>query len=401
MPPQRVHPFQRPRTQSLVNRPKILDHVNRGRDEMVRLLKSMVLAESPTDVPESQREPQRLVGDALKELDFDVRTIPGQATGGHLYARPAGRPRGRTAQLLIGHSDTVWPIGTLDEMPLRVEGGRLYGPGAFDMKGGIVQILFALRAIRELGLEPEVTPLVFMNSDEETGSQESRPWVRRLARSSCRALVLEPSLGQRGMLKTARKGVGRFDITAVGKASHAGLDPESGASAIAELAHVIHKAHRLSDPARGITVNVGVIEGGSRPNVIAARAKAFVDVRVLSGADGERVAAAIRSFESETPGVRLEIEGGMEVPPLERTPRNRALWETARELGGRLGLELEESTAGGGSDGNTTSQYTATLDGLGPVGDGAHALHEHIEIDGWVERCALLTELILAPPARA
>lgn len=375
----------------------LLSHVRDLRGEMIDLLTTLVRAESPTDVPDAQREVQRILSGALRDLDFAVRRIPGGNTGGHLFARPRGRVRGRPVQLLLGHSDTVWPLGTLHDMPLRVEDGRLYGPGAFDMKGGLVQAVFALRTLRDLSLDPTVTPVLLVNSDEEVGSPESRRWVARLARASCRALVLEPSLGAAGRIKTARKGVGRFTVTVRGQAAHAGLDPGAGASAILELSHVIQRLHALDDPERGTTVNVGVVDGGIRPNVVPPLARAEVDVRVLTREDGARIADTIGALEPATSGTSLEVEGGIGVPPLERTPRNRGLWETVRTAGRELGLELEEATAGGGSDGNTTSRFTATVDGLGAVGDGAHARHEHVVLDGMVERCALLARVLLEP----
>jgi glutamate carboxypeptidase len=282
-------------------------------------------------------------------------------------------------------------------MPVKIEEGRLHGPGTLDMKGGVTQMLFALRALRDLELEPSVTPVVFVNSDEEVGSPDSKPYVRMLARRVSRAFVLEPSLGIDGKIKTARKGVGRFEISIRGRASHAGLNPEAGASAILELSHVIQQLHALNDPERGTTINVGVIDGGIRPNVVAASARASVDARVATVQDGRRLEEAVYGIQPTTPGVELEITGGIRVAPLERTPRNRLLWESAKSLGAELGFELEEAMAGGGSDGNTTSQYTATLDGLGCVGDGAHADHEHIVIDPSVDRCALLARLLLAP----
>jgi glutamate carboxypeptidase len=266
------------------------------------------------------------------------------------------------------------------------------------MKGGLTQIVFALRALRDLGHEPEVTPVVFINSDEEVGSPDSKKYVKRLARRARRALVLEPSLGPSGWIKTARKGVGRFEITVTGRASHAGLDPEAGASAILELSHVIQTMNAMNDPEVGTTVNVGLVDGGTRPNVVAAQATATVDVRVATAEEGIRFEKAIQALKAVTPGVTLEVTGGIRVAPLERTPRNRLLWEEAVRAGGDLGFGLEETMAGGGSDGNTTSQFTATLDGLGCVGDGAHADHEHIVIGPSVDRCALLARLLLAPP---
>jgi glutamate carboxypeptidase len=368
------------------------------KDEFVDFLSRLVGIESPTDHPDTQRSVHTFLGPELESLGFDVRVIPGRVSGGHLYARPRGRRRHRPSQLLIGHSDTVWPLDTLGRMPVRVVDGRLHGPGALDMKGGLAQIIFALKLLRSLQLEPEVTPVILMNSDEEVGSPESRPWVRRLARAANRAFILEPSMGADGKIKTARKGVGRFEITIRGRAAHAGLEPELGASAILELSHVIQELHALNDPERGTTVNVGIIDGGIRPNVVAPLARATVDVRISTMEDGRRLEEAVAAIQPSVPGVQIAIEGGIGAAPLERTPRNRLLWERVREAGGDLGLELEETMAGGGSDGNTTSMFTATVDGLGCVGDGAHADHEHIVIDPSLERCALLARLLLAPP---
>ena len=218
-----------------------------------------------------------------------------------------------------------------------------------------------------------------------------------LARRVQRAFVMEPALGIDGSIKTARKGVGRYTVRVKGKAAHAGLDPEGGASAILELSHVIQELFKLNDPARGITVNVGTIDGGIRPNVIAAESKAVIDVRVATKSDAEMIDAKIRSLEPTIPGVSLDIDGFVGRPPLEPTPANTVLWERAQSLAQNLGFELSQGLAGGGSDGSTTSQYTATLDGLGPVGDGAHARHEHLLLDDTIKRATLLTLLILSP----
>jgi glutamate carboxypeptidase len=262
----------------------------------------------------------------------------------------------------------------------------------------LAQMVFALRALRDLGLRPTVTPIVFVNSDEEVGSRESTRHIRRLARVAERAFVMEPSLGPSGKLKTARKGVGRYEVTATGVAAHAGLNPEEGASAILELSYLIQALFAINDPARGTTVNVGTIDGGLGPNVVAPESTASVDVRVRSQEDARHVEETILGLKPATPGVTLRVEGGMGRPPMERTPRNRRLWQTARGLGKELGLDLEEGVAGGCSDGNTTSLFTATLDGLGAVGDGAHSRHEFIYTDRMVERCALLALLMMEPP---
>ncbi|MDH5758267.1 MAG: M20/M25/M40 family metallo-hydrolase [Gemmatimonadota bacterium] len=367
------------------------------RDELVDYVCRLARVESPSDDPTTQAPVQEILTRALGELGYRVRKVGGGASGGHLFAAPALRPKGRPAQLLMGHSDTVWPVGTLARMPVEVRDGRLRGPGVFDMKAGLTQMIFALRILRDLELDPPATPVLFINSDEELGSPDSRRRVELVARHVCRAFVIEPSLGPDGHLKTARKGVGNFAVTVRGKAAHAGLDPRGGASAILEMAHVIRYLHGLTDHEAGITVNVGVVGGGLRPNVIAPEAHAQVDVRVLTLDDARKIEATIRAMEPGTPGTSLEIEGGFTAPPLERTPRNRALWQAAREAGSRVGITLQEAVAGGGSDGNTTSLFTATLDGLGAAGDGAHAAHEFLYVDSLVERTALLAELLMVP----
>lgn len=376
---------------------RLLEHVRSRRDEFVDFLSRLCEVESPTDHPDTQSDVHAILGPALEDLGYDVRIVTGRTSGNHLLAYPKRRRTSAPNQLLIGHSDTVWPLQTLERMPVQVEEGRLHGPGTLDMKGGLTQIVFALRALRALDHEPEVTPVVFVNSDEEVGSPDSKRHVRRLARRAERALILEPSLGPRGLIKTARKGVGRFEVTVKGRAAHAGLDPDAGVSAILELSNVIQALNRLNDPEAGTTVNVGRIDGGTRPNVIAAEARASVDVRVATVAAGEELEERVNAIEPTREGIELIIEGGIRVAPLERTPRNQRLWRTARSAGSELGMDLDDAMAGGGSDGNTTSLYTATLDGLGCVGDGAHADHEHIVIDPSVDRCALLARLLLAP----
>lgn len=379
----------------------ILEHVREHRPAMTSLLADLVRAESPSDVPEAQRRVFALLAEALRPARYTATHLPGDTSGGQLYARPTDRPHGRPVQLLLGHGDTVWPQGTLDTMPVEVtDDDRMRGPGVYDMKGGLVQMVFALRTLHDLDLTPSVTPVVFVNSDEEIGSHDSRPRIHRLAKVAERTLVLEPSLGLEGKLKTARKGIGRFTIRITGKSAHAGLDPEAGASAIVELSHVIQKLHALNDAEQGITVNVGMIEGGQRPNVVAPTSRATVDVRVRTCDDARTIETTIHDLEVSTPGVTLDIEGGIRRPPLERTPRNRALWRCAQAAADRLGIELDEGAAGGASDGNETSAFSATLDGLGAVGDGAHAEHEYVDLEKMVERTALLTLLLLADPLK-
>ncbi len=376
----------------------VLKYLCEQQASMTGLLKDLVLMETPSTDRDSQLQIRRRLKAEFEEIDYRVNLVPGRNSGGHVYASPKNRRKQQPAQLMIGHCDTVWPIGTLETMPLELEADKLRGPGVYDMKAGLVEMVYALRAIESLGLTPGVAPLCFINSDEEIGSHESTRYIRALAQRVDRCMVMEPSLGNSGKIKTARKGVGRFEVIVKGKAAHAGLDPGAGASAILELSHVIQKLFELNDPEHGTSVNVGVIDGGIRPNMVAPESRAVIDVRVQTQADAERVEAAIHGIESVTPGVSLAIEGRIGRPPMERTEQNQQLWRIAQELGEGLDLALEQGTAGGGSDGNTTSLFTATIDGLGAVGDGAHAHHEYIYLDLLPVRCALLTLLLLAPP---
>lgn len=377
--------------------PRILEHLRGREEEMVRLLRRLVEAESPSLLPDTQAGPQAILRLELERLGFVVRFIPGSVSGGHLLAIPHGRTKGRSIQVLIGHCDTVWEVGTLARMPVSRRSGRLYGPGTYDMKGGLVNIVFALRALQMLGLQPEVVPIVLVNSDEEIGSCDSMRHIKRLAKASERAFILEPALGPFGKLKTARKGNGFFEVRVLGRAAHAGLEPERGASAILELSMVIQRLFALNDPERGITVNVGTIDGGLRTNIIAPESRATVDVRVLTLEDARRVEAEILALEATTPGTELVVTGAMNRPPLEKTPGNQVLWQAAERAGHELGLNLDQGTSGGGSDGNITSLFTPTLDGLGPMGDGAHAEHEHVLVSSMPERAALLALLLLEP----
>lgn len=380
---------------------RILAHVRDQEPLLIRLLRDLVIAESPSAQPAVHDSARHVLVAALLDLGFYTLRIGHNPGPQHIYARPARRRRGAALQLVVGHYDTVWPVGTIRERPFKVDGNIIRGPGVFDMKGGLVQLVLALHALRKLGLEPALTPVLFINADEEVGSRSSTRYIRVLAQHARRAFVLEPAFGEAGSLKTERKGIGRFTVTVHGKAAHAGLDPSGGASAILELSHVIQKLFALNDPESGITVNVGTIDGGVQPNVIAPQSSAVADVRVPSNADGERIEKLIRAIEPETPGVRLRIEGAIGRPSMEATPRNQALWEQAVTVAAKFGIELTRARVGGGSDGNTTSQYTATLDGLGPVGHGAHAPHEFLYIDKTLERAALLAMLLLAPEANA
>ncbi len=378
----------------------LLAYLREQQELMADLLRRLVLVESPSLDPAAQQPVFDLLAERLAALDYRVQRVPGRLTGGVLYARPRVRPRGAAAQMLLGHGDTVWPHGTLAVMPVARDGNRLAGPGVFDMKGGLVIGLYALQALAALRLQPALTPLLLVNSDEEIGSPESTRHVRRLAQAVQRVFVLEPGYGPQGHLKTARKGVLRFDVTVQGKAAHAGLAPQEGVSAILELSHVIQRLFALNDWPDGVSVNVGQVSGGTRPNVVASEAQAVVDVRIPTVANAERISAAILGLRATLPGAAVAVEQISASLPLEPTPRNQALWQQAQAAGRLLGIELEGVAVGGASDGNTTSQFTATLDGLGPIGDGAHAIHEHVLVDRLPERAALLALLLLSELSR-
>lgn len=381
---------------------RLLEWLRGREEEMVELADLLVRAESPSTVGPSQAAPFRILARELGRLSYAVRSVTAPAGGRHLYARTERRPRRGPRQLVLGHMDTVWPLGTVDGRGAERVGDRLYGPGVFDMKAGLVQLVFALRALRELGRSPALTPVLFVNGDEEIGSADSRRWVRLLARGSARVFVLEPAYGPAGKLKTARKGIGRFTVVVRGRAAHAGSEPGAGVSAILELSHQVQRLFALNDAGRGITVNVGTIDGGLRANVVAPEARALVDVRVPTAAAARLLAGELRGLRPVGRGVTVEVTGALDRPPMEATPGNRELFAVAQAAGRSLGLELAEAAmVGGGSDANLAAPYAPTLDGLGPVGEGAHSEDEHVVVPRLPERAALLALLLLAPPPGA
>jgi glutamate carboxypeptidase len=366
------------------------------RDEMVAALGDLVGFESPSHDEEHLDRLARHLADRFRDLGAHVKVMEQEDRGDHvrvLFPAPRGGEREKPA-LILGHFDTVWPVGTLVRRPYRVEDGRAWGPGTVDMKGGLVIAEYALRAIAELGLDLPRPVTVLMNADEEVGSQSSRSLIETEALRSAYVLVLEPA-GPGGALKTERKGVGAFTLRVAGRASHAGAAPEEGVSAIEEMARQILRLHGFSDPEGGTTVNVGVVRGGTRSNVVAAQASARIDVRARTQEEAERITAVIRGLEPFHPEAQVTVVGGFGRGPMERTPEIVALFETARRLGSEMGLALEESASGGGSDGNFCAALgVPTLDGLGPVGRGAHADDEHVEIASLPERAALLAALL-------
>jgi glutamate carboxypeptidase len=323
--------------------------------------------------------------------------LPGGRFGNHLRAEfklPGAKSEGGKI-LILAHSDTVWPLGTLAQMPLREEQGRLWGPGVLDMKAGIAFVVYAIHTLRMLEIPVRRNILLQVNSDEEVGSETSRPFTEEAARQSAVTLIVEPGTGLRGKLKTARKGVGDYTVTVKGKASHAGVDFQAGASAVLELARQISKIAAFTNLKQGITVNPGVIAGGTRTNVVAAEAHVDVDIRIAKLKDAAALDKKFRSLRPFDKRCSLHAEGGLNRPPMERTPAIRSLFQKARACAKELGVRLEESATGGGSDGNFTAALgVPTLDGLGGVGEGAHAMNESILLDRIADRTALLAMLL-------
>ena len=358
-------------------------------------LKSLVEHESPSRDKGALDALARRVASRWVGLGGQVELKSGADGGDHVLGR-FGAASDLPPALVLGHFDTVWPIGTLARMPVRRETGRLYGPGVFDMKASLAMMNGVLEAAQEGRVILPRPVTVLFTSDEEIGSPASRSLIEFLARDCAYVLVLEPPLADGG-LKTSRKGVGRFTIEVEGKAAHAGAAPERGASAILELAHQVIRVHALNDPATGLTVNVGVVHGGTTINVVPAWALAQVDARATSLAAAAGLERTLHSLTPVTAGTRIKVEGAFNRPPMERTPAIAALFNRAREIGCEVGLELTEGSTGGGSDGNfTAAMGVPTLDGLGVMGGGAHADDEHIVIDSLPERAALLAVLLQA-----
>ena len=374
----------------------LLSYLRAGQPEMLTLIRRLVECESPSDDAAAVDRSVDLVAAEVAGI-ARVETHPGGKFGRHMrieFDLPGGKKSGQI--LALGHLDTVWPTGTLASMPFREADGRLWGPGVFDMKAGVAFCIWAVRALRDLDLPVSRRLVLQLNSDEEVGSESSRAHTEREARNSAAVLVLEPAHGLDGKLKTGRKGVGGFTVTVEGRPAHAGLDFEAGASAILELARQIDRIAGFTRLERGITVNPGVVSGGSRTNVVAAEATAKFDFRILRARDGPVVEKKFRGLRPFDRRCRLTVEGGLNRPPLERTPGVAALFRKARAISRQMGIELGEATVGGGSDGNFTAGLgVPTLDGLGAVGEGAHAAHESILVDRIADRTALIARLIL------
>jgi glutamate carboxypeptidase len=368
-----------------------LEYLKTQSPHILDTLGDWVNHDSPTFDKPSVDALGRRITDAFVRLGASVETQPQSEYGDH-YRITWGE--GARQILLLGHIDTVWPKGEAARRPFAVRDGKASGPGINDMKSGIVIGLYALQTLVETAQKPIHRLVYLLTSDEENGSLSSRELIEDEARHSDYALVLEPS--RYGSLVTWRKGIGRFNLKVIGVAAHSGVDPEKGVSAIEEIAHQILKLQAMTDLSRGTTVNVGVVQGGSRVNVVAASAQAECDLRVMTVDEGEHMERAILGLTPFLEGTTLQVDGGMNRPPFEESAAGLALYERARVIGARLGLEIEKTGTGGGTDGNFTAALgVPTLDGLGAVGQGSHALSEEILIDSIPQRAALLAELVM------
>jgi glutamate carboxypeptidase len=364
---------------------------------MVATIREMVECESPSDDPAAVNRQVEQIADRWGHM-AKVTRKKAKGYGDHLLLElklPKRKKAEEGQWLALGHTDTVWPLGTLRSMPWREAEGRLWGPGVYDMKGGVAFFLYAAEALRELEVPVGRKIVLQLNSEEEIGSPSSRALTEAQARKSAGVLVLEPGTGPTGKLKTARKGVGGYHVTVVGKAAHAGVDFSSGANAIVELARQIEKIAAFTNLEIGLTVNPGVISGGTRSNVVPAEATVDVDIRIARLRDAAGLDKKFRSLRVVDPRCSLRVEGGLNRPPMERTKAIGAWFVEARRMAAEMGVTLEESSTGGGSDGNFTAALgVPTLDGLGAVGEGAHASNESLFVDRIADRTALLAGLL-------
>lgn len=378
-----------------MNAKELLEYFSARQNETLNLIRRLVEIESPSyDEAGSRAVVELLTTEAEKFACVDsIEKIPIEGYGEHLIIRAFSRENEKPA-LLLGHTDTVYPRGSLRERPWREENGKIFAPGIFDMKSGAALMIETLRAFSDLNLTPHCPITILLSCDEEVGSETGRAVVEREAEKSAFCLVCEPSAN--GAVKTGRKGTGYYLLKAHGVASHAGLDPEKGASAVLELARQTLKIHELNNTENGTTANVTTITGGTTSNVIPAAAECEIDVRFTSLAEAKRIEREIKNLKPFDSRVRLEIEGATNRPPMERTEKTVLLFEKAREIAASFDYELKETQVGGASDGNFVSALgVPVLDGLGVAGDGAHAVHEHIISADVPKRAALIAAILL------
>ena len=374
----------------------LLNYFVQRQPAILQLIRELVEQETPSRAAARLHQIAQFVAERLPAAASQLELFPHPGYGTHLLARfDFEHPHETPAVLVVGHLDTVWPMGTLERLPFRVtEEGTAHGPGIFDMKASVAVVSHALEAIIELNLKTKHPVTLLLTCDEEIGSKTSRALVEQEARRAVAAFVLEPPIPG-GIVKTGRKGIGGFTLNVTGRAAHAGLDPSQGINAIVELSHQILRLAALNDFERGLTVNVGVAQGGTTSNVVPAEASAKIDFRFWTMEDGAQLEATIRNLPPVLNGAKLELRGGINRPPMERSEKNLALYELARGCAAELGFDLQEGKVGGGSDGNFTAALgLPTLDGLGVDGAGAHAEHEHILLADIPRRAALLTRLL-------
>ncbi|MEK8127908.1 M20 family metallopeptidase [Paenibacillus filicis] len=371
---------------------QLLDFIKAQQGSLLSDLEHLVNLDTPTGSKALVDQAMQVVIDRFQQqLGGTVEYIRQEKYGNQVKLH-LGKGTGQI--LLMTHIDTVWPEGETAKRPFRQEGGRLYGPGIFDMKCGLLQGLYAMHAVAA-HYAPAKNIVLFINTDEEVGSPSSRPWIEEEARKSDAVFVLEPALGPSGKLKTSRKGVGRFTLEVEGVSAHSGVNHSEGVNALEELAHQILFLQGLTDYEKGSTVNVGIASGGTAVNVVSGQARAQLDLRIETMEEAERLSRSILGVSPVLPNAKVRVTGGMIRPPMERTA-SRELFARAQPIAGRLGFVLEETATGGASDGNFTAALNVpTLDGLGAVGHGAHALDEYVEIDSIVLRTALLAHLIV------
>lgn len=380
-----------------MNYQALLTYFQDKQPEMLDQIHALVRQETPSSDKARLDAFAEFLADRFGGVGAAVTVVPNADRGNHVIARVVASNASATAKqaLVLCHFDTVWPVGSLATHPFRIdEEGKAYGPGIFDMQSSLALSEYALRAVTDLNLDLPRPVTVLMTSDEEVGSRTSWALIEAEAKKSAYVLVMESPLPG-GVIKTTRKGGGGFTVAAIGRAAHAGVEPERGINAIVELAHQVIKLHAMNDLEKGTSVTCGVIEGGTVSNVVPARAEVEVDCRIWTMAEGERIEAAIKGLQPVLPGAELKITGGWNRPPLERTVTG-AIYEQAKVIAAKLGLALKEGGTGGGSDGNITGALgIPTLDGLGVPGHGAHADHEHIETDKIAVTAARLVALLL------
>ncbi|PKD43976.1 M20 family metallopeptidase [Rhodohalobacter barkolensis] len=374
---------------------KIKELISNYKEWFINRLRKYVEVETPTGDTIQNRKLLNTIAADFRDLGFEVEWKESVSSAGQIFCRLKS-VNTEEDQLMIGHADTVWPVGTLEEIPWKIDENVITGPGVYDMKSGIVMMQLSIKVMKELGLNPVLRPVVMITSDEETGSRDSWDEIEKIAKEVKRVFVPEPSIGLEGKIKTQRKGSGRYQITVKGREAHSGVEPEKGVSAVVEMSTIVQNLDKLNDYEKGVSLNVGMISGGKAVNVVPGECTIHIDLRFLKNEDGEEVDRYIKELEPQLKGAEILIEGGLRRPPIIQNERNEKLWKLVKECANQLDLSIEQGLSGGGSDGSITSQFTATIDGMGPVGEGAHSPSEKILVHETLDRASLLTAMLLA-----